>query len=690
MTATDGSAPGPAAPRDWFGRDVLEVAPDLLGAYLTSVTAAGRVTLRITEVEAYRGEEDPASHAYRGPAARNAAMFGEPGRLYVYRHLGLHTCVNVVCGPEGSAAAVLLRAGEVVDGVDLARARRTRAGVVSSDLEIARGPARLAVALGVDLTANGADATAPPTSTGGVVVHQSRLAAAGSVVGKAAGRVAMGPRVGVSGAGSDGARYPWRFWLEGDPTVSAFRRAYRRPARSGRLAPTSSGSARRCGEEETHVSDVLDELQWRGLVAQSTDAEALRAALAGGPITLYCGFDPTAPSLHIGNLVQILTVRRLQLAGHLPLALVGGATGLIGDPKMVGERTLNPPEVVAEWVDRIRRQIEPLLDFTGPAAARMVNNLDWTAPMSAIDFLRDVGKHYRLGTMLAKDTVARRLNSEQGISFTEFSYQILQGMDYLELFRRHGATLQTGGNDQWGNLLSGVELIHKAEHTGVHALTTPLITKADGTKFGKTETGTVWLDPDLTSPYAFYQFWLNTDDSDVAGYLKVFTFRSRAQITELEQAVAERPAVRQAQRALAFDVTALVHGVTAADKVVAASQALFGQGDLRELDELTVAAAVAELPTAAGGVGDLLVDLLAATGVVASKTAARRAVAEGGASVNNVKITDETAVLTSDDLLHGRWAVLRRGRRTLAVVDAGAAGAGAGSAGGRGGRAPAI
>ncbi len=418
------------------------------------------------------------------------------------------------------------------------------------------------------------------------------------------------------------------------------------------------------------MSDVLDELQWRGLVAQTTDVEALRAALMGGPITFYCGFDPTAPSLHIGNLVQVLTVHRLQLAGHKPLALVGGATGLIGDPKMVGERTLNPPEVVAEWVDRIRRQIEPLLDFEGPAAARMVNNLDWTAPMSAIDFLRDIGKHYRLGTMLAKDTVARRLNSEQGISFTEFSYQILQGMDFLELHRRYGASLQTGGNDQWGNLLSGVELIHKVEHVPAHALTTPLITKADGTKFGKTETGTVWLDPELTTPYAFFQFWLNADDADVVGYLKIFTYRTRDEIAALGQSVVERPAAREAQRALAFDVTALVHGSAAADKVVAASAALFGRGDLRDLDEPTTAAAVAELPTAAGGAGDLLVDLLAATGVVTSKAAARRVIAEGGASLNNVKIADEAAALGATDLLHGRWAVLRRGKRTLAVVDA--------------------
>ncbi|MCC2310175.1 tyrosine--tRNA ligase [Cellulomonas chengniuliangii] len=418
------------------------------------------------------------------------------------------------------------------------------------------------------------------------------------------------------------------------------------------------------------MTHILDELAWRGLVAQSTDLDALRAALDEQPVRLYCGFDPTAPSLHIGNLVQILTVRRLQLAGHIPFALVGGATGLIGDPKMTGERTLNAPEVVAGWVERIRRQIEPLLDFDGPAAATMVNNLDWTASLSAIDFLRDVGKHYRLGTMLAKDTVARRLNSDQGISFTEFSYQVLQGMDYLELHRRHGVSLETGGSDQWGNLLSGVELIRKAEGVAVHALTTPLITKADGTKFGKTESGTVWLDPELTSPYAFYQFWLNADDADVVGYLKVFTFRTRAEIEELERAVAERPAAREAQRALAHDVTSLVHGAAAADQVVAASQALFGRGDLDGLDPAVLGAAVAELPTAPGRVGDPLVDLFAATGIAASKGAARRAIAEGGASVNNVKVADESAVLSEEQLLHGRWALLRRGKRTLAVVDA--------------------
>ena len=418
------------------------------------------------------------------------------------------------------------------------------------------------------------------------------------------------------------------------------------------------------------MTHIVDELAWRGLVAQTTEPAALRAALDAGPVSLYCGFDPTAPSLHIGNLVQILTVRRLQLAGHKPYALVGGATGLIGDPKMTGERTLNDPEVVAGWVDRIRRQIEPLLDFDGPAGATMVNNLDWTASLSAIDFLRGVGKHYRLGTMLAKDTVARRLNSDQGISFTEFSYQILQGMDFLELHRRYGVSLQTGGNDQWGNLLSGVELVRKVEGVGVHALATPLITKADGTKFGKTETGTVWLDPELTSPYAFYQFWLNAEDDAVLGHLKVFTFRTRDELDELAQSTAERPSAREAQRTLAYDVTELVHGTEAAGKVVAASQALFGRGDLRLLDESTLGAAVAELPSAPARAGDLVVDVFAASGVVASKAAARRAIAEGGASVNNVKVLDEDAVLASDDLLHGRWAVLRRGKRTLAVADA--------------------
>jgi tyrosyl-tRNA synthetase len=416
------------------------------------------------------------------------------------------------------------------------------------------------------------------------------------------------------------------------------------------------------------VTHILDELAWRGLVSQTTDTEALREALDSGPITFYAGVDPTAASLHHGHLVQLVLMRHLQLAGHHPLALVGGATGLIGDPRMSGERVLNTKDTVADWVGRLQAQIGRFLAFDGDNPARMVNNLDWTGGLSAIDFLRDVGKHYRLGTMLAKDTVARRLASDEGISFTEFSYQILQGLDYLELHRRHGCVLQTGGNDQWGNLLSGVELIRKAERAAVHALTTPLITKADGTKFGKSEGGAIWLDPEMMSPYAFYQFWLNQDDAEVVGYLKVFTFLTREQIADLEQAVAERPQAREAQRTLAYEVTSLVHGVDATEKVIAASKALFGGGDLADLDADTLGAAVAELPTVDVRVGDPLVDVLAGSGLVASKGAARRAIAEGGASVNNTKVTDEAQVLTDEDLIHGRWAILRRGKRTLAVA----------------------
>ncbi len=416
--------------------------------------------------------------------------------------------------------------------------------------------------------------------------------------------------------------------------------------------------------------DILDELAWRGLIAQTTDERALREALSAGPVTVYCGFDPTAPSLHHGNLVQLILLRHLQRAGHRVLALVGGATGMIGDPRMSGERVLNSRETVDEWVGRLKTQISSVLDFDGDNPATMVNNLDWTGGLTAIDFLRDVGRHYRLGTMLAKDTVARRLASDEGISFTEFSYQILQGMDFLELYRRHGCTMQTGGNDQWGNLLSGVELVRKADQAAVHALTTPLITKADGTKFGKTEGGSVWLAPDMMTPYAFYQFWVNTDDADVSGYLKTFTFRSPEEIAELETAVAERPAARKAQRVLAADVTTLVHGQDATDKVIAASQALFGRGDLADLDAATLAAAVAELPKAdASDAGVEIVDLLVAAGLVAGRGAGRRAIAEGGVSVNNVRVQDADAVLTDDQLLHGRWAVLRRGKRTLAVAE---------------------
>jgi tyrosyl-tRNA synthetase len=416
------------------------------------------------------------------------------------------------------------------------------------------------------------------------------------------------------------------------------------------------------------VTHVLDELHWRGLVAQSTDEAALRDALSAGPVTYYCGFDPTAPSLHHGHLVQLVVLRHLQQAGHRAVALVGGATGLIGDPRQSGERVLNTKETVADWTERLKAQVSRFLDFEGENPAVLVNNLDWTAGMTAIDFLRDVGKHYRLGTMLAKDTVARRLNSDEGISFTEFSYQILQGIDFLELFRRHGVTLQTGGNDQWGNLLSGVDLIRKTEGGSVHVMTTPLITKADGTKFGKTEGGAVWLAPDMMSPYAFYQYWLNASDADVVSWLKIFTFRSREEIEALAAAVQERPGAREAQRTLAADVTTLVHGQDATDAVVAASQALFGRGELTELDEATLAAATDELPRAQVEPGTPVLDALVASGLVASKAAGRRAIAEGGAYVNNVKVDGEEAVLSAADLLHGRFAVLRRGKKTLAVA----------------------
>lgn len=412
--------------------------------------------------------------------------------------------------------------------------------------------------------------------------------------------------------------------------------------------------------------NVWDEIVWRGLVHVSTDQEALRALLAGDPITYYCGFDPTAPSLHLGNLVQLLTMRRLQLAGHRPLGLVGGSTGLIGDPRPSAERTLNTKETVGEWVGYLRSQVERFLSFEGDNAARIVNNLDWTAPLSAIDFLREIGKHYRVGTMLKKDAVAARLNSEAGISYTEFSYQILQGMDYLELYRQYDCVLQTGGSDQWGNLTSGTDLIHRVEGVSVHAIGTPLITNSDGTKFGKSEGNAIWLDPAMCSPYRMYQFWLNTDDADVISRLKVFTFLTRDEIEEYERLVAAEPFRREAQRRLAREVTTFVHGTDATSAVIAASEALFGQGDLTTLDAATLREALEELPhtTVSGGTGVLhaLVD----TGLVASLSEARRAIAQGGVSLDGVKVDDESAVVTGS--LPGGVSVLRRGKKTLAGV----------------------
>ena len=415
---------------------------------------------------------------------------------------------------------------------------------------------------------------------------------------------------------------------------------------------------------DSSFDSLWSELQWRGLVALSTDETEVKALLAGAPITYYCGFDPTAASLHLGNLVQLLTLRRLQLAGHKPLLLIGGSTGLVGDPRPSAERTLNSKETVAEWVEKLGNQGARFLSFEGANAARMVNNLDWTAPMSAIDFLREIGKHFRVGKMLSKDAVSARLNSEHGISYTEFSYQILQGMDFLELYRRYGCILQTGGSDQWGNLTSGTDLIRKVEGVSAHIIATPLITNSDGKKFGKSEGNAVWLDEEFTSPYAFYQFWLNVEDADVVDRLKVFTFLSKAEIEELGQQTAEAPHLRAAQKRLAFEVTSLVHSAEAAQAALDASAALFGNGDLSALPGDTLKAALSELPNLTISGGESIAQLLTDTGLVASLSAARRAIAEGGVYLNNEKITDEAAVATQ--WLPGGFAVLRRGKKTLA------------------------
>jgi tyrosyl-tRNA synthetase len=415
------------------------------------------------------------------------------------------------------------------------------------------------------------------------------------------------------------------------------------------------------------VSNILDELQWRGLVAQTTDESALRQALADGPITAYCGFDPTAPSLHFGNLVQLVVLRHLQRAGHRVICLVGGSTGLIGDPRPSSERVLKTKEQTAEWVANIRRQVEPFLDSEGDNPAVFVNNLDWTAPLSALDFLRDIGKHFRVNQMVKKDAVAARLNSEEGISYTEFSYQLLQGLDYLQLYRDYGCTLQTGGQDQWGNLTAGSDLIHRVEGKSVHLLTTPLLTDAAGNKFGESEGNAIWLSPEMTGPYAFYQYWINPEDAAVVTLLKVFTDRTPEEIAALERSLAEKPFLREAQKALAADVTTLVHGAAATAAVQAASEALFGKGDVSALDERTLADATGELPGGEVAVGMSVTDALVAVGLVDSRNAARRAIGDGGASLNNVKLTDPEHQLEASDFLHGRVALLRRGRKSLAA-----------------------
>ena len=427
------------------------------------------------------------------------------------------------------------------------------------------------------------------------------------------------------------------------------------------------------------MTDIIDELSWRGLIAQSTDLDELRKALDSGPVTFYAGFDPTAPGLHIGHLMLLLTMRRMQLAGHRPIAVVGGATGLIGDPSgKSAERVLNPREVVDGWVERIRGEVSRFLDFSpGPAGALVVSNLDWTEPLSALEFLRDIGKHFPVNQMLSRESVRARLEAG-GISYTEFSYQILQANDFLELYRREGTTLQLGGSDQWGNLVSGVDLIRRVEGAAAHALATPLITKPDGTKYGKTEGGAIWISPDLMSPYAFYQFWLNRADEEVPGLLRVFSFRSRGEIEALELETRDKPAARIGQRALAEEMTTLVHGADETAKAVAASRALFGQGDLAELDEATLAAAVAEIPlhrvsaqdAMAWNVGEgpTVADLMADAGIVPSKSEARRVIAAGGAYLNNRKVTQPDERPARGELLSGRYLVLRRGKRTVGGV----------------------
>ena len=411
---------------------------------------------------------------------------------------------------------------------------------------------------------------------------------------------------------------------------------------------------------------IWEELKWRGLISQSTDEAELSKNLNSSSLTFYIGFDPTAASLHLGNLVQLLVMRRLQLAGHNPIVLIGGSTGLVGDPRPTAERVLNDKDTVNSWVEKLSKQASKFLEFEGSNSASLVNNMDWTQSLSAIDFLREIGKHFRVGKMLAKDAVSARLNSEHGISYTEFSYQILQGYDFLELFQRHGCTMQIGGSDQWGNLTSGSDLIHKVTGKSAHLLATPLITNSDGKKFGKSEGNAVWLDESMTSPYAFYQFWLNVEDADVIDRLKVFTFLTKQEIAELAKKVESEPHLREAQRTLALEVTRIVHSSQAAEAAIEASKALFGQADLKDLSEADLRSALAELPSVTAPLGSSIAQLLVDCGLEASVSAARRAIREGGVYLNNEKVLDETQGL--DQMLHGNIAVLRRGKKTLAAV----------------------
>ena len=414
---------------------------------------------------------------------------------------------------------------------------------------------------------------------------------------------------------------------------------------------------------------LLEDLEWRGLIAQSTDRKQLEEALSK-PICLYLGVDPTAPSMHLGNLVVFLVLRRFQLAGHRPIPLVGGATGLVGDPSGKNdERSLNEEKLVSDWVAKIKKQVEKIIDFSDKkTGAIMVNNLDWTKPVSALDFLRDIGKHFSVNQMLTKDSVSSRLESN-GISYTEFSYQVLQSYDFLELFRRENCVLQIGGSDQWGNITAGLDLIRRVTGGSGHALTIPLLAKADGSKFGKTASGSIWLDPELTSPYAFYQYWFNSDDKDVIPFIKVFTFSTREETTELEKEVSENPGARNAQRYLARELTSLVHSPEVIDRIELVSKALFGQGELGEVDLETLASAASQLPnTIIEGEFPSVIDLFHAAGIVESKSAARRLIKEGGAYINNQRVADESAIPTESELIHGRYLILRKGKKELGVV----------------------
>ncbi|KAB5953444.1 tyrosine--tRNA ligase [Bifidobacterium adolescentis] len=426
--------------------------------------------------------------------------------------------------------------------------------------------------------------------------------------------------------------------------------------------------------QEARFDSVLDELEWRGLISQSTDRDRLAEALNGEPITYYCGFDPTAASLHIGNLVQLINMRHLQAAGHHPIALVGGATGLIGDPRQSGERTLNPKDVVAGWADRLKKQIGGILETEGSNPVRFVSNYDWTASMNVIDFLRDVGKNFRMGTMLAKDTVARRLNSEEGISFTEFSYQVLQGNDFLHLFDEYHCVLEIGGSDQWGNLTSGLDLIHKVRGVDVNVFTSPIITDAQGKKFGKSEGNAVWLDGTMLSPYKFYQFWFNRPDSEMENLLKAFTFLPKAEIERLIEESKTNPGAREAQRTLAWEVTSFVHGEEATRQAIEAAGALFGRGgDLADIDESTLEAAIDGMKVdgefAKVAAGDRVAEAGMKAGLFKSISEARKTIKSGGVYLNNTRVEDEEQTLQEGDFLHGRFVLIRRGKKALGVVE---------------------